>query len=133
MKKPDYNRIKILIVDDQHDVLIILRNMLHELGVNQIFEASSGEDADAFMDTAFEMVNLVLCDWNMADKSGLDVLKKAKDLNPLVPFVMITGRSDIKSVMKAKDSGVDGYIRKPFSLRELERKIQHVVYREQAA
>ncbi len=72
--KVDYNRLKVLIVDD-----------LHEWGVNQIFEVPSGEEADVFMETAFDMVNLILCDWNMSGKSGLDILKKAKDLNPRVP------------------------------------------------
>lgn len=133
MNKIDYNSLKILIVDDQQDVLAILRNMLQELGVNQVFEASGGEEAASFMDVAFEMVNLVLCDWNLPERSGIDLLEKAKALNPDVPFVMITGRSDIQSVKQAKDSGVDGYIRKPFSLTELERKIQRTIGETKAA
>ena len=123
----DYNSIKVLIAEDQQDVLMILRNMLQELGVNQIFEASNGEEADVFIETAIDMINLVIADWNMPIKDGLSVLEKVKTLNPGMPFIMITGRSDVNSVMGAKKAGVDGYIRKPFSLSELDKKVSYLM------
>ncbi|MEM6781247.1 MAG: response regulator [Pseudomonadota bacterium] len=127
MSSIDYNGLKVLIVDDQTDVLMILRNMLSELGVNQIFEASSGGEADMFLDTAADMINLIICDWNLPEKSGLDLFQKVREDMPNVPFIMVTGRSDINSVMNAKNCGVHAYIRKPFSLSELEKKIQRTV------
>lgn len=127
----DYNSVKVLIVDDQADVLMIMRNMLQELGVNQIFEASNGGEADIFIETAMDMINLIICDWNMPEKDGFEVLKKVKKINPGVPFLMITGRGDIGSVMNAKNAGVNGYIRKPFSLVQLDKKISHMM--EEAA
>lgn len=133
MNVDDFNSIKVLIVDDQPEARALLRNMLSEFGVTQIFEASNGNEADMFMDTAFEYVDMVICDWNMPGKTGLEVLKKMRARGLLSPFLMVTGRADMKSVAVARDMGVNAYIRKPFSPAQLEVKMRVVLQSTKAA
>ncbi|HOO50133.1 MAG TPA: response regulator [Alphaproteobacteria bacterium] len=116
--------LKILVVDDQSEVRAMIRNMLGELGITQIFEASDGKEAMVFTDNAMDMIDIVICDWNMPKLSGIDLLKQMRSVYPDVPFLMITGRSDMDSVSLAKSSGVTAYIRKPFSPAHLEIKLR---------
>jgi len=116
--------LKILVVDDQLEVRAMIRNMLTELGITQIFEASDGKEAMVFTDNAMDMIDIVICDWNMPKMSGIDLLKQMRSVYPEVPFLMITGRSDVESVSMAKSSGVTAYIRKPFSPAHLEIKLR---------
>lgn len=116
--------LKVLVVEDQSDARALLRNMLSELGVTQIFEARDGNEALRFMDSAFDFVNLIICDWNMPKMSGVELLRQMRTVDPNVPFLMVSGRSDMESVMEAKSSGVTGYIRKPYSPAQLEAKLR---------
>lgn len=125
--------LKILIVEDQSDARSMLRNMLGELGVTQIFEAKDGGEALRFIDTAFDFVNLVICDWNMPKMSGVELLRQLRTVDPDVPFLMVTGRSDMDSVIEAKGSGVSGYIRKPYSPAQLEAKLRIIARRAHIA
>jgi len=129
----DFNNLKILIVEDQADARAILRNMLGELGINQIFEASDGKEALQFMDAAFDYVDMIICDWNMPEMTGLELLRQLRGAHTNIPFLMITGRGDMESVMNAKNSGVNGYIRKPFSPAQLEVKLRVLMQRYEAA
>lgn len=125
----DLSKLKILLIEDQPDNRALTRNMLMELGINQIFEASDGQEGLSFADFARDMINFVICDWNMPNVSGLKVLRTLREDNPDLPFLMITGRGDIESVTKARDSGVSGYIKKPFSHVQLEAKLRIIIHR----
>lgn len=123
-KSEGIEKLKILIVDDQQDVRAMLRSMLGELGITQIFEAADGKEAMTFTDAALDMIDIVICDWNMPKLSGIELLRQMRSVTPNVPFLMITGRSDLDSVAEAKASGVSAYIRKPFSPAQLEVKLR---------
>lgn len=120
----DLTKIRILLVEDQNDARAMMRTMLGELGITQIFEATDGREALRFMDSAFDFVDLVICDWNMPAMSGMDFLKQLRTVDPALPFLMVTGRSDMDSVVEAKSAGVNGYIKKPFSPAQLEVKLR---------
>ncbi len=119
--------LRILIIDDAKEVRLMLRNMLSELGVTQVFDSPDGKEGLDFMDAAPDMVDLVICDWNMPRLSGIELLRQLRSVDAGLPFLMVTGRSDINSVMEAKASGVNGYIAKPFSKTELRDKIIAVI------
>ena len=102
----------------------MIRGMLTELGITQIFEASDGKEAMVFTDNALDMIDVVICDWNMPKLSGLELLRQMRSVSPDIPFLMITGRSDVDSVSQAKASGVTAYVRKPFSPAHLEIKLR---------
>jgi len=117
-------KMKILVVDDQSDARSMVRGMLSELGITQIFEASDGREAMTFTDAAMDMIDVVICDWNMPKMTGIDLLKQMRTVMPDMPFLMLTGRGDIDSVAEAKSCGVTAYIRKPFSPANLEIKLR---------
>lgn len=121
--------LKVLLVEDQMEARAMLRNMLMELGVTQIFESGNGREALTFLDSAFDFIDLVICDWNMPSMTGVEVLRQLRTVDPDMPFLMITGRGDLDSVVEAKSSGVTGYIRKPFSPAQLEAKLRIIVQR----
>lgn len=125
----NFEDLKVLIVEDQSEARSMLRNMLLELGINQVFESSDGREALAFIDSAFDFVDLILCDWNMPKMNGVELLRQLRTVDPEVPFLMVTGRSDIDSVVEAKSSGVTAYISKPFSPQQLEAKLRIIIHR----
>lgn len=127
------DKIKVLIIEDRQDARLLLKNMLGEIGVNQIFEASDGREGMRFLDMAFDFVDIVLCDWNMPSMDGLSLLKQLRSVNGDLPFLMITGRGDMSSVYEAKGAGVNGYILKPYSLAQLEAKLRIVTAKVAAA
>lgn len=118
------NGLKMLIIDDQGDARRLIRNMLVDMNITQISEASDGREAMSLLDLAPEMVDMVICDWNMPKMSGIELLKQLRTVDPDIPFLMLTGRGDMESVYQAKEYGVSAYVRKPFSSTQLEAKIR---------
>ena len=125
-KKPqmDISDLKILIIDDQADARAMTRAMLATMGINQIYEASDGREGLSFIDVAPDMIDIVICDWNMPRMSGIDLLRQLRSVYPETPFLMVTGRKDMDSIVEAKASGVSAYIGKPFSPAQLEVKLR---------
>lgn len=123
-KAEGLEKMKILVVDDQADARAMVRGMLTELGITQVFEASDGKEAMSFTDAAMDMIDVVICDWNMPKMTGIDLLRQMRTVMPDMPFLMLTGRGDLDSVSEAKACGVTAYIRKPFSPANLEIKLR---------
>ena len=121
--------LKVLIVEDQVEVRSMLRNMLMELGIHQIFESADGREALTFIDSAFDFVNIIICDWNMPKMSGVELLRQLRTVDPDLPFLMVSGRADMSSIVEAKSSGVTAYISKPFSPQQLEAKLRIILHR----
>jgi two-component system chemotaxis response regulator CheY len=121
-----FDRLRVLIIDDRKETRIMVKSMLGEMGITQIFEANDGREGLEFVDIAFDMIDIILCDWNMPQMDGLQLLQQIRSVNSEMPFLLITGRSDQQSVIEAKGAGVTAYIRKPFSLNHLEAKLRIV-------
>ncbi|MCK5284295.1 MAG: response regulator [Alphaproteobacteria bacterium] len=119
--------LKILLVEDQSEARAMMRNMLMEMGISQVFEAPDGRKALSFIDAAFDFVDLIICDWNMPEMNGVEFLRQLRTVDQDMPFLMVTGRSDMDSVVEAKSSGVTGYIRKPFSPAQFEAKVRIIL------
>jgi two-component system, chemotaxis family, chemotaxis protein CheY len=99
------------------------------MGVTQVFDAPDGRQALNFLDSAFDMVDVVICDWNMPHMTGVELLRQLRTVSPDTPFLMVSGRADKESIMEAKNSGVTAYIRKPFSVHQLEAKLRIMLQR----
>jgi two-component system, chemotaxis family, chemotaxis protein CheY len=117
---------RVFIVDDYTTMLRILRNLLRQLEINQVEEASDG-------DTAFQMMlktppELIISDWNMVPMTGLELLRKVRAEPKLrrIPFIMVTAESKTENVIAAKQAGVSNYIVKPFNAETLRAKIVSV-------
>lgn len=119
--------IPILIVDDYKTMLRIIRNLLKQIGFENVEEAGDGHEAYEKM--CMNKYSLVISDWNMEPMTGLDLLKKVRsdDKNKDVPFIMITAESKTENVVAAKTAGVSNYIVKPFNAQTLKTKLESVL------
>ena len=125
------SELKVLLVDDSFETINIIRAMLNQLGILQVYTAKDGKQALDFIslsdEIGDEMVNVILCDWNMPRLSGADLLRQIRTVDPDIPFIMITGTADYESVTLAKALGVTAYIAKPFSADQLNKKLSLVL------
>ncbi len=113
----------ILIVDDYKTMLRIIRNLLKQLGFNNVDEATDGSAAlQKMRDRSY---GLVISDWNMEPMSGLQLLQEVRADAQLqtVPFIMVTAESKSENVFAAKQAGVTNYIVKPFNAATLKTKL----------
>ena len=129
----NFTQLRVLIVEYQEESRTLLKQMLAELGVTQVYEAADGRIGLQLIDSAFDFVDLILCDWNMPAMSGIEFLRQVRSTGSTIPFMMITGRLDQGSVIEAKNFGVDGYIRKPYSSIQVEAKLRIMMQRMKAA
>lgn len=118
---------QVLIVDDYKTMLRIIRNLLKQLGLENVDEATDGQDALVKLRNG--NFGLVISDWNMAPMTGLDLLKEVRADPRLkdTPFIMITAESKTENVTAAKQAGVSNYIVKPFNAETLREKIEKVL------
>jgi len=116
----------VLVVDDYNTMVRIIRNLLKQLGFQDIDDASDGSAALAKMRA--KKYGLVISDWNMEPMTGYDLLREVRSDPSLgkTPFIMVTAESKTDNVIAAKRAGVDNYIVKPFNAQTLEHKIQAV-------
>lgn len=131
--KKQLNQLCVLLVDDQSESRTLLRTILAGLGVSQIFEAQDGKSGMQFMDSSFDSIDIILCDWNMPTMTGIEFLRQIRSTGSNTPFMMITGRSDKTSVVEAKSLGVNVYVRKPYSPMQIEAKLRAIAQRINAA
>ncbi len=117
----------ILIVDDYKTMLRIIRNLLKQLGFNNVAEAIDG--SSALQRLRDKDCGLIISDWNMEPMSGLQLLKEVRADVKLkdVPFIMITAESKSENVIAAKEAGVSNYIVKPFNAATLKGKLSTVL------
>jgi two-component system chemotaxis response regulator CheY len=117
----------VLIVDDYKTMLRIIRNLLKQLGFNNVDEASDGGEALTKMRA--KSYGLVISDWNMEPMTGLQLLREVRSDENLqnTPFVMITAESKTENVIAAKQAGVSNYIVKPFNAATLKSKLTSVL------
>lgn len=119
----------ILIVEDDSNVLTTLQMMLVEMGaaVTNISTAVNGNAALQRLDMAAKPFDLIIADWNMPKKNGLDLLKEIRQGYPDLPFLMVTARADKESIVDARDNNVTAYIRKPVTFEEFKKKVMTIL------
>ena len=116
----------VLVVDDYNTMIRIIRNLLKQLGFENIDDASDG--ASALSKMRGRRYGLVISDWNMEPMTGFDLLQEVRGDPKLAatPFIMITAESKTENVIAAKKAGVNNYIVKPFNAQTLRSKIDAV-------
>ncbi len=117
----------ILIVDDYKTMLRIIRNLLKQLGFENVDEATDGGAAlQKIRDRAY---GLVISDWNMEPMTGIELLRevRADEKIKQTPFIMVTAESKTENVVAAKQAGVNNYIVKPFNAETLKKKMGAVL------
>lgn len=101
---------RILIIDDDMDMCQLLSRFLQRKGFDTATATSGNKGIAAFRDGQFD---LVLCDFRLGDKEGVEVLKEIKQINHSVQVIIITGYSDIKMAVEVIRQGAFDYITKP--------------------
>ncbi len=116
----------VLVVDDYNTMIRILRNLLRQLGFQDIDDAADGTAALAKMRQ--KQYGLVISDWNMEPMTGYELLREVRASPEFsnTPFIMITAESKTENVIAAKKAGVNNYIVKPFNAATLKTKMEAV-------
>lgn len=116
----------VLVVDDYKTMVRIIRNLLKQLGFENVDDAADGTEAFAKMKD--QKYGLVISDWNMEPMTGYELLKQVRGDSNLTktPFIMVTAESKTENVIAAKKAGVNNYIVKPFNAQTLKGKIEAV-------
>ena len=124
---------KILIVDDFSTMRRIIKNLLRDLGFNNTTEADDGATAWPMLRTGG--FDFLVTDWNMPQMDGLTLLKsvRADEHLSALPVLLVTAEAKKEQIVEAAQSGVNGYIVKPFTANTLKEKIDKVFERIQNA
>jgi CheY-like chemotaxis protein len=129
MVRIDFNRLRLLVIDDNPHMRRIIRTLLHGFGARDVFEAEDGATGlDAF---THNTPDIVLVDWAMPVFDGLKLTQMIRQTdaaaNPFVPIIMITGHTEKNRVTAARDSGITEFLAKPISAKALYQRIVNVV------
>ena len=124
------SKVSVLVVDDATFIRDLVKKGLRDNfpGV-QIEEAINGRKAQQMLSR--QVVDLILCDWEMPEMSGLELLTWCREHDNLktTPFIMVTSRGDKENVVQAIQAGVSDYIGKPFSNEQLVTKVKKALQR----
>ncbi|RWA26525.1 two-component system response regulator [Pseudomonas veronii] len=124
------SKVSVLVVDDASFIRDLVKKCLRNYfpGI-KIEDAVNGKKAQAIL--MRETFDLVLCDWEMPEMSGLELLTWCREQPQLkaMPFVMVTSRGDKENVVQAIQAGVSGYVSKPFTNEQLLTKVKHALHK----
>ena len=117
---------EVLIVDDFATMRRILKNILKQIGFTKISEAEDGKNALNMLKE--QKFDLVLCDWNMPEMPGIELLKQVRADDGLkdMPFIMVTAEAQKDNIIQAVQAGVSNYVVKPFTAETISEKLEKV-------
>lgn len=118
-------KISVLLVDDDQLICELISAYLRDAGITQIDYANDGLKGISMLYDSNPVYDLVLCDWNMPTKSGIDVhnAMRAAERYLGTVFMLVTAVSDAKQIRSAIEEGVDDYVVKPIEQEKLIKKI----------
>ncbi|MDC0357307.1 response regulator [Oligoflexia bacterium] len=118
--------LRILIIDDMFTARRVLERLLSKLGYTQITEASTG--ATAMKKIASDKYDLIICDFNLTDMKGTDILKQLSSTeHESIPFIMVTSDLWKEDFEQMKEEGLSHYLLKPYTKDALEEAIAHAL------
>jgi two-component system chemotaxis response regulator CheY len=119
-------KMKVLVVDDFSTMRRIVKNILRQLGFENILEADDGMSALDVLRS--QSVDFIISDWNMPRLSGIELLKAVRTSEEWkdLPFLMVTAEGQKENVIEAVKAKVSNYIVKPFTPETLAEKIRKI-------
>ena len=124
-----FDKLKILVVDDNVHMRKLVLTIFQAFGVTQLFEAESGEKAWPILRR--QNPDVVVLDWVMEGMSGIEFARKLRSEseapNPFVPVIMLTGHTHTTMVREARDAGINEFIAKPVSVKTLMSRLAAVI------
>ncbi|MFD1192013.1 response regulator [Phenylobacterium conjunctum] len=130
MPEPDYGRLSILVVDDSRDMREIIGAVLTGVGVTKLHFAADG--ASGLASVAAYDFDIVFVDQEMPGYRGLDVIRAIRgrrDGKQFLPIIMLTGHSDLRHLVEARDAGVTEFLCKPVTARAIVERLLTVIHR----
>jgi DNA-binding response OmpR family regulator len=133
LKNNPFANVDVLLLEPNTFMRGLVRNILHELGVRRIREASDTHTAIAAFKS--QAADLVIADWS-PDMDSLWLIKSLRSCQespyPYVPVIAMSGYTEVNTVCEARDLGVDWYLAKPLSARVLRAHMLAAVRRRRA-
>jgi len=124
-----FERVTILLVDDNQHMRILLTEILRAIGVRKILEAADGSEAMTALRQ--NMVDIIITDLAMVPIDGVDfvrLLRNSRDSpNPMCPVIMLSGHSTERRIFEARDAGVNEYLSKPVTARGILSRIGQII------
>lgn len=118
----------VLIVDDDEITLELLQLILDEFITGKVIPLTSSVKALAFVQSELmSQIDLVICDWQMPDHNGIEVLQAIRRKNKHVPVLMLTGNATRDLVIDAQKNGVSDFAAKPFKNYDLTEKVKSLL------
>ncbi|MGR3174816.1 MAG: HD domain-containing phosphohydrolase [Candidatus Scalindua sp.] len=124
------NQIRILVVDDEPKICHLIEE-LFKLEGYQIDISFSGVEALQMMKRC--NYQMLITDLKMPGIDGLELIRKARELNPEIRTIMVTGYATVETAVQSLRHGVDDFIKKPFNIFELKRVVKRTLYTHQVA
>lgn len=117
---------RVLVVDDFSTMRRIIKNILRQLGFNNIVEADDGSTAWEILNK--DKIDFIVSDWNMPELPGIDLLRKVRASEEFkdIPFLMVTAEGLQENIIEAVQAKVSNYIVKPFTAETLSQKIDKI-------
>ncbi len=112
---------KIMLVDDSRTIRNIQKNVLKQLGYEDIVDAEDG--VIALQKYNEQIPDLMIIDWNMPNMDGITLIRKIREINKTIPMIMCTTEAEKSRVLEAIKAGVNNYIVKPFTAESLNEKL----------
>jgi CheY-like chemotaxis protein len=129
-----FEALRVLIVEDNQHMRVLLRSLLNSIGIREIHEAGNGAAALGVLRE--KKCDLVLSDLAMKPMDGLEftreVRQSERSVNPFMPIIMITGHTERHRVEAARDAGVTEFLAKPITPNSLFSRIAEIMERPRA-
>ena len=125
--------LRFLVVDDFSTMRRIIKNLLHDLGYQNVAEADDGNTALPLLQAG--NIDFLITDWNMPIMPGLELLKAVRSDPKLasMPVLMLTAEAKREQIVEAAQAGVNGYVIKPFTAVTLKEKLDKILEARAAA
>lgn len=124
-----FERLKVLVVDDNVHMRKLVTTILHAFGIVEIYEADSGEHAWTVLREANP--DVIVLDWVMEGMSGIELVNMIRSnpacANPFTPVIMLSGHTSAEHVAEARDAGINEFIAKPVSVKTMMSRLVAVI------
>lgn len=123
---PYDTNMRVLVVDDFSTMRRIIKNILRQLGFNNVVEADDGTTAWDVLNS--DHVQFIISDWNMPQMTGIELLRKVRASEEFghLPFLMVTAEAQQENIIEAAQAKVSNYIVKPFTAETMKQKIDKI-------
>ena len=114
--------LRVLVADDSGTMRKIISRTLNELDITDITQAENGEVALSLCSK--DQFDLILTDWNMPGKTGIQLVAAIRETDTKTPIIMVTTEAEKRRVVEAIEAGINDYLVKPFDKDDLRGKVE---------